>query len=228
METPANTSGNTEQSLMKKLKGFDGLAVSMGNGNAKSGGAGNGLSQRFVVTQFVSFSDHWLWEQTGWGMQKGSSDRSDGNTAVDQSRRKRHCEGNPSIGNDGKFVTRVSHIPGGEANASSGQALEVTATPISIAGKPMGTVPLLSMNTALDLGVPQVRNQRPVLVFFMHLMALELPIAPAEVTSELLAAPSSDVPPALIPDAAMPDTLAVDLDVVLIVDDVLAAENLIA
>ncbi|KAF8413279.1 hypothetical protein HHK36_001255 [Tetracentron sinense] len=53
-------------------------------------------------------------------------------------------------------------------------------------------------------------------------MALELPIAPAEVTSELLAAPSSDVPPALIPDAAMPDTLAVDLDVVLIVDD---AEN---
>lgn len=35
---------------MKKLKGFDGLAMSIGNGSAESaeGAADHGLSQRFV------------------------------------------------------------------------------------------------------------------------------------------------------------------------------------
>ncbi|XP_047318342.1 common plant regulatory factor 1-like [Impatiens glandulifera] len=37
-EAPSKSSGNTEQSLMKKLKGFDGLAMSIGNNNADNGG----------------------------------------------------------------------------------------------------------------------------------------------------------------------------------------------
>ncbi|MCI01543.1 G-box binding factor, partial [Trifolium medium] len=62
IETPTKSSGNTDQGLMKKLKGFDGLAMSIGNGNAESAerGAENRLS-RSVDTE-------------------GSSDGSDGNT----------------------------------------------------------------------------------------------------------------------------------------------------
>lgn len=50
IETPAKSSGNTDRGLMKKLKGFDGLAMSIGNGNGESteGASDRGLSQRFV------------------------------------------------------------------------------------------------------------------------------------------------------------------------------------
>lgn len=50
LETPTKSSGNTDQGLIKKLKGFDGLAMSIGNGNSDSAerGAENRLSQRFV------------------------------------------------------------------------------------------------------------------------------------------------------------------------------------
>ena len=49
IETPTK-SGNTDRGLMKKLKEFDGLAMSIGNGAAESleGGAEHRLSQRFV------------------------------------------------------------------------------------------------------------------------------------------------------------------------------------
>lgn len=50
METPTKLSGNTDQGFIKKLKGFDGLAMSIGNCNAENAerGAENRLSQRFV------------------------------------------------------------------------------------------------------------------------------------------------------------------------------------
>jgi len=50
VDSPTKLSGNTDQGLMKKLKGFDGLAMSIGNCNAESAelGAENRLSQRFV------------------------------------------------------------------------------------------------------------------------------------------------------------------------------------
>ena len=50
IETPPKSSGNTDQGLMKKLKEFDGLAMSIGNGHAESAerGGENRLSQRFV------------------------------------------------------------------------------------------------------------------------------------------------------------------------------------
>lgn len=55
IETPTK-SGNTDRGLMKKLKEFDGLAMSIGNGTAEStdGGAEHGLSQRFVEPSSVS------------------------------------------------------------------------------------------------------------------------------------------------------------------------------
>ena len=33
IDTPSKSTGNTENGLMKKLKEFDGLAMSLGNGN---------------------------------------------------------------------------------------------------------------------------------------------------------------------------------------------------
>jgi len=50
METPLKSSGNTDHGLMKKLKEFDGLAMSIGNGHNESveRGGENRLSQRFV------------------------------------------------------------------------------------------------------------------------------------------------------------------------------------
>lgn len=35
-EGPTKSSANSERGLMKKLKGFDGLAMSIGNGNAQN------------------------------------------------------------------------------------------------------------------------------------------------------------------------------------------------
>lgn len=44
------SSANTDRGFMNKLKGFDGLAMSIGNGNTESAEAGSdhGSSQRFV------------------------------------------------------------------------------------------------------------------------------------------------------------------------------------
>ncbi|KAF5953114.1 hypothetical protein HYC85_011058 [Camellia sinensis] len=88
-ETPTKSSGNTDQSLLKKMKGFDGLAMSIGNGNADSaeGGAKHVHSQSSET--------------------EGSSDRSNGNTAgVDQNGRKRSREETPTIGKI--FFTKIN------------------------------------------------------------------------------------------------------------------------
>lgn len=59
METPTKSSGNTDQGLMKKLKEFDGLAMSIGNGNGNAEsaerGVENGLSHRFVDPTFILY-----------------------------------------------------------------------------------------------------------------------------------------------------------------------------
>ena len=49
IETPTKL-GNTDQGFMRKLKEFDGLAMSLGNGSAESteGGAEHRTSQRFA------------------------------------------------------------------------------------------------------------------------------------------------------------------------------------
>nr|XP_034904858.1 G-box-binding factor 3-like isoform X10 [Populus alba] len=72
-ETPTKSSGNTDQGLLKKLKGFDGLAMSIGNGDAESAEGGSRLPQSMET--------------------EGSSDGSDGNTARGK---KRSREGTPT------------------------------------------------------------------------------------------------------------------------------------
>ncbi|KAA8516134.1 hypothetical protein F0562_019313 [Nyssa sinensis] len=135
METPAKSSGDTDRGLMKKLKGFDGLEISIGNGNADSGegGADHGVSHSAET--------------------EGSSDGSDGNTAgAGQNGRKRSHEGTPVVaGGHGKTDTHNSPVPAGEVNGASDKAMGVTVTPASVAGKVVGTVLSPSMTTALEL-----------------------------------------------------------------------------
>ncbi|KAJ8900668.1 hypothetical protein K2173_025445 [Erythroxylum novogranatense] len=101
VETPTKSSGNTDRGLMKKLKGFDGLAMSIGNANGNTDSGEGGEHQ-------LSPS-----EET-----EGSSDGSDGNTAR---ARKRSRAGTPIIG-DLKNETKSTPLPAGEVNASSGMA----------------------------------------------------------------------------------------------------------
>lgn len=58
METPTKSSGNNDQGLVKKPKGFDALEMSIGNGNAENaeGGADQSLSKRFVNEVFLFLS----------------------------------------------------------------------------------------------------------------------------------------------------------------------------
>lgn len=49
MELPAKSPSNKDKGSVKKLKGFDGHAVAMGNGSAENrGGDVNGSSKRLV------------------------------------------------------------------------------------------------------------------------------------------------------------------------------------
>ncbi|KHG16141.1 Common plant regulatory factor 1 [Gossypium arboreum] len=123
VETPVKSPGNTEQGLMKKLKGFDGLAISIGNGTAKNAeGRAKPRPSHSVETA-------------------GSTDGSDGNTTgTDQSRWKRSREGTPTLVEDEKIEAKSYQVAAGE----------VTAT---ISPKPIGTVvsPGMTTGTILEL-----------------------------------------------------------------------------
>ncbi|KAI8023622.1 Common plant regulatory factor 1 [Camellia lanceoleosa] len=135
METPTKSSGNTDQGLVKKLKEFDGLAMSLGNGNADS--AEGGADSQSEETE-------------------GSSDRSNGNTGgVGQNGRKRSREEIPSIGEDGKTKTQSSPVPVGEINGALDKVMGVIVPPPSVAGNMVGTI------TALELGNSPNANASP-------------------------------------------------------------------
>ncbi|XP_054784102.1 G-box-binding factor 3 isoform X2 [Prosopis cineraria] len=140
VETPTKSTGNTDQGLMKKLKEFDGLAMSIGNGNAESAerGVENRLSQS---------------EDT-----EGSSDGSDGNTAgANQTRRKRSREGTPTTGGDEKAEIQATLLPKETAVSNKSMAI----VPASVAGKIAGPVVSSSMTTALELRNPQTVHSKP-------------------------------------------------------------------
>lgn len=61
IDTPTKSTGNTDNGLMKKLKEFDGLAMSLGNGNTENGADEHKRSRNSSETE-------------------GSTDGSDGNT----------------------------------------------------------------------------------------------------------------------------------------------------
>lgn len=54
METPAKSPEKTDGGFVKKLKEFDGLAISIGNGT--SDGTENGTDRRLSTDRFVEIS----------------------------------------------------------------------------------------------------------------------------------------------------------------------------
>ncbi|OIW02337.1 hypothetical protein TanjilG_11231 [Lupinus angustifolius] len=135
IETPTKFSGNTDKGLMKKLKGFDGLAMSIGNDNA--GSAGRGAENR--LSQSVDT--------------EGSSDGSDGNTSGANQSRKRSREETPTTDGEGK--TEMQDNPVSKETPS----LKVMpVTPTSFAGKLVGPTVSSGMTTALELRNPSAVN----------------------------------------------------------------------
>lgn len=132
VETPTRSSGTTEKEFVKKLKSFDGLAMSIGNGNAED-----------VAEQRAS-------QSTGT---EGSSDGSDGNSiGANQSGRKRSRESTPTTVRDEKHVNPISAK---EINAVSDKALGATVPPAGVPGKTVGSVVSPVMTTAaLELRNP--------------------------------------------------------------------------
>ncbi|XP_050873534.1 common plant regulatory factor 1 isoform X1 [Lathyrus oleraceus] len=133
IETPTKSPGNSDRGLIKKLKGFDGLAMSIGNGNVESAehGAENRLS-RSVDTE-------------------GSSDGSDGNTTRINGTRKRTRDETPTT-TDGKGKTLMQNSPVSKEIAASKMMVPVTQT--SVAEKFVGPVLSSCMTTALELRNP--------------------------------------------------------------------------
>ncbi|KAJ4955466.1 hypothetical protein NE237_012249 [Protea cynaroides] len=124
VEVPAKSSTIKEEGLMRKLKGFDGLAVSVGNGNAENATGG---------------SIHEM-SQSGECGTEGSSNG-------DKSNRKRNCEGTPSTGKDGK----LDPAPVGGATVTPGSIMGSTMAPISVPGKTVGAAPSAGMIPGLEI-----------------------------------------------------------------------------
>ncbi|CAK8560741.1 unnamed protein product [Lathyrus sativus] len=131
IETPTKSPGNSDRGLIKKLKGFDGLAMSIGNGNVAEHGAENRLS-RSVDTE-------------------GSSDGSDGNTTRTNGTRKRSRDETPTT-TDGEGKTVMQNSPVYKEIAAS--KMMVPVTPTSVAEKFVGPVLSSCMTTALELRNP--------------------------------------------------------------------------
>ncbi|KAJ4823117.1 hypothetical protein Tsubulata_046604 [Turnera subulata] len=129
VETPSKSSGNTDQGLMKKLKGFDGLAMSIGNGNgnAESGDGGDGRGTSAET--------------------EGSSDGSNGNS---DGGRKRSRETTPTAGGDFKTKNQVNQHPGDEMTPSSDKIVVGAGAP-AVPGKPVAPIISAGMTTALEL-----------------------------------------------------------------------------
>ncbi|KAL6512810.1 Disordered region downstream of MFMR [Orobanche minor] len=124
METPIKSSGNTDGGFVKKLKEFDVLAMSIGNGNGDSTDPG--------TERRMSNSDG----------TDGSSDGSNGVTPTNGKKRSR--QGSPN-GGDGKVQEKNSAGPAVEVGGAAEKIIDVI--PAAIA--PLKTVE--NMNTALEL-----------------------------------------------------------------------------
>ncbi|KAL2892057.1 Common plant regulatory factor 1 [Bienertia sinuspersici] len=131
MDTPAKSPKNAESGLIKKLKGFDGLAMSIGNGDAgkTEGDAENRLSQSAET--------------------EGSSNGSDGSTdEADQNKRKRSREGTPTSAEDDKTKLKAVLPP-------ADKMLGVPISPANgAAGPVVGTVVSNGVATTLELKNP--------------------------------------------------------------------------
>lgn len=126
LDASGKSSGNSDRGLMTKLKEFEGLAMSLGNGSADNveGGTDNGHSQS--------------------GETEGSTDGSDTNEAgVSERSKKRSCETTPDNSGDDKSHSRRCT---GEVNDDAEKAI-VAVSPGKVADKVKGAVLSPSMTT---------------------------------------------------------------------------------
>ncbi|KAK4483508.1 hypothetical protein RD792_010705 [Penstemon davidsonii] len=131
METPVKSSGNTDGGFVKKLKEFDGLAMSIGNGNGESAEHG---------------SDHRLSESEETG---GSSDGSNRVMAEPvKNSKKRSRQGSPNSA-DGKAQKKTSVVPAVEVSRGSEKSKGV----MLLANGPVKTVENVD-NAILELKNP--------------------------------------------------------------------------
>ncbi|KAL9285300.1 G-box-binding factor 2 [Arabidopsis thaliana] len=133
MDAPANSAGNSDQGFMKKLKEFDGLAMSISNN--KVGSAEH------------SSSEH---RSSQSSENDGSSNGSDGNTTGgEQSRRKRRQQRSPSTG---ERPSSQNSLPLRGENEKP----DVTM------GTPVMPTAMSFQNSAGMNGVPQPWNEKEV------------------------------------------------------------------
>nr|AAD42937.1 G-box binding protein 1 [Catharanthus roseus] len=143
IDTPTKSSANGSQGLMNKLRGFDGLAMSIGNGNTDSadGGTDHGISQS--------------------GDTEGSSDGSNGTTSkAGQKNKKRSREGTPANDRERKSLTPSSPSAAVNTNGSSEKAMRASKVPAAATEKVMGAVLSPNMTTASELRNPSAANAK--------------------------------------------------------------------
>ncbi|XP_030493871.2 common plant regulatory factor 1 isoform X1 [Cannabis sativa] len=125
VEMPTKSSGNSEKELEKKMKGFDSLSMSIGNGNVES-----------RAEQMLSQSTE----------TEGSSDGSDGNTSgANQISRKRNREETPTTG-DEKTEKQI--------NSVSDKTMGASFSAAGVSAKLVGPIVSPGMTTAFDLRNP--------------------------------------------------------------------------
>ncbi|XP_030468351.1 common plant regulatory factor 1-like [Syzygium oleosum] len=127
-ETPKKSSANSDNGLVKKFKSFEGLAMSIGSGDADS--ADDGTDKRSSQS-----------EDTG-----GSSDGDQ--SGADKATRKRSREGTSSVG-DGK--SEVQAKVAGEVDAASENVSGGAIDCPSATGKLVASVNSPSMSASLEL-----------------------------------------------------------------------------
>ncbi|XP_062090589.1 common plant regulatory factor 1-like [Humulus lupulus] len=125
VETPTKSSGNSERESEKKMKGFDSLSMSIGNGNVES--RADLMPSQSTETE-------------------GSSDGSDGNTSgANQIRRKRSREETPTTG-DEKSEKQV--------NSVSDKTMGASLSAAGLSTKLVGPIVSPGMTTAFELRNP--------------------------------------------------------------------------
>ncbi|KAL8192594.1 hypothetical protein R6Q57_027779 [Mikania cordata] len=139
IDSPAKSSGNSDRGLMKKLKGFDGLAMSIGNGNDD----GNSHS----------------------GETEGSSEGSDGNTTEGgQNNGKRSREESPNapagVGKTEPFSGQL--FPNEQKNEVSKKMTSLTVTPYKASDSELKKSPTAMTSATLSAvsSEAQLLNER--------------------------------------------------------------------
>ncbi|XP_071697623.1 common plant regulatory factor 1-like isoform X2 [Rutidosis leptorrhynchoides] len=148
-DSPAKSSGNTDRVMMKKMKGFDGLEMSLGNGN----GNGNGDSAGGGTDNGNSHS----------GETEGSSEGSDGNTTEGgRNSGKRSREESPNIPKVCKTEPLSGQFFLGEQNGASKEMTALTVTPSKVSDSELKKSPSLMTSATLAM-VPSdslLQNER--------------------------------------------------------------------